>query len=103
MISEITSADAFKSAIASDKLTVVDFFATWCGPCKAIAPVVDKMSEEFTDAVFIKVDVDQLGDIAAEYGVRAMPTFMLFKNGEKIETVVGANPMGLKKAIKEKL
>ncbi|XP_064605431.1 uncharacterized protein LOC135470425 isoform X3 [Liolophura sinensis] len=85
---------------AGGKLVVVDFFATWCGPCKAIAPKLKEWSEgEFSDLVFLKVDVDELDDLAAEYGVNAMPTFILFKNKEKVETVVGASEAKLREAI----
>merc|ERR1712230_5271 len=82
---------------SGDKLVVVDCFATWCGPCKVIAP-------EFEDKVdFYKIDVDEVPDIAQEPGVRAMPTFMLFKNGEKVGEVVGANKKALEQAIKDNL
>lgn len=62
-----------------------------CGPCKVIAPKVVEFSKEFPDVDFIKVDVDDLSDVAAEYSIRAMPTFLLFKGGEKVAEVVGAN------------
>lgn len=62
-----------------------------CGPCKVIAPKVVEFSKEFPDVDFVKVDVDDLSDVAAEYSIRAMPTFLLFKDGEKVAEVVGAN------------
>jgi len=99
MVHNIESASEFNTHINSDKLTVVDFYATWCGPCKQIAPFVVKLSEEFKDATFLKVDVDEVADVAAEVGVRAMPTFMLFRNGEKVSEIVGANPGALKAAV----
>jgi len=101
MVHNIDSKESFSKAIGENKLSVVDFFATWCGPCKVIAPQVVKMSEEYTDAAFYKVDVDELSDVAAEVGIRAMPTFVLFKNGQKVKEVVGANPAALKQAIQE--
>ncbi|KAK9471958.1 thioredoxin-like protein [Dipodascopsis tothii] len=103
MIKDLKSTAEFKEAIASDKLTVVDFFATWCGPCKVIAPKVHAFSEEFADVDFYKVDVDELSEVASEVEIRAMPTFILFKAGSKVQTVVGANPMALKKAITDAL
>jgi len=101
MVREITSLNEFNEAIKEDKVTVVDFYATWCGPCKAIAPFVEKLADEVTDANFLKVDVDDVSDAAAESGVKAMPTFMLFRKGEKVAEIVGANPAALKAAVLE--
>jgi thioredoxin 1 len=89
----------FQSAIKDNKVVVLDAFATWCGPCKVIAPQVVKFSEEFTDAHFVKLDVDEVPDVAQELGIRAMPTFLIFKNEEKVQEVVGANPKALLAAI----
>jgi len=99
-----TKAD-FDKAIkeAEDKLVVLDCFATWCGPCKVIAPQVVKFSKNYPDANFYKLDVDEVPDVAQELGIRAMPTFLLFKGGEKIAEVVGANPKALEAAIKDNL
>ncbi|KAF2164891.1 hypothetical protein M409DRAFT_56249 [Zasmidium cellare ATCC 36951] len=83
-----------------DKLVVLDCFATWCGPCKIIAPQVVKFSDTYPEARFFKIDVDEVPEVAQELSVRAMPTFFLFKNGEKIGDVVGANPTALEAAIK---
>jgi thioredoxin 1 len=99
-----------KSAYQSDilgadptTLVVLDCFATWCGPCKVISPKVDKFSEQYSQAKFFKVDVDEVSDVAQELGIRAMPTFLLFKNGEKVGEVVGANERALEAAIKQHL
>ncbi|KAK6511183.1 Cytoplasmic thioredoxin isoenzyme 2 [Arthrobotrys musiformis] len=99
MVAEVKSQKEFTEIIGKDKVTVVDFHATWCGPCKQIAPFVEKLAGEFKDAAFIKVDVDEVSDVAAEFGVRAMPTFMIFRSGEKVSEVVGANPAALKGAV----
>ncbi|KAM7183970.1 thioredoxin [Naviculisporaceae sp. PSN 640] len=88
----------FKETIAKHEVVIVDAFATWCGPCKAIAPQIAKWSEspEFKDKIyFAKFDVDHLPDLAQDLGVRAMPTFIFFKNGEKVEEFLGANPPAL--------
>ncbi|KAG9244343.1 thioredoxin [Calycina marina] len=89
----------FDAALKDNKIVVLDAFATWCGPCKAIAPKIVSFSETHTGAHFVKIDVDECPDVAQELGVRAMPTFMIFKNGEKIQEIVGANPVALEAAI----
>ncbi|KAF2009971.1 thioredoxin-domain-containing protein [Aaosphaeria arxii CBS 175.79] len=88
---------------AKDTLIVLDCFATWCGPCKVIAPQVLKYSKAYPEARFYKLDVDEVPDVAQELGIRAMPTFLLFKNGDKVGEVVGANPKALEAAIKSGL
>ncbi|KAH3669393.1 hypothetical protein OGAPHI_001514 [Ogataea philodendri] len=89
----------FKEKVLSEKSAFVDFYATWCGPCKAISPVVEKLSETHKDVKFFKVDVDDAQDIAAEYAISAMPTFMTFKDGRKNFQFVGASPPALKQMI----
>ena len=69
--------------------------ATWCGPCKQIAPRIVAMSNDYPSARFYKLDVDEVPDVAQELGVRAMPTFMVFRGGEKVGEVVGANQKAL--------
>ncbi|KAL3805427.1 hypothetical protein ACHAW5_009433 [Stephanodiscus triporus] len=81
-----------QSAALQDKLTIVDFTATWCGPCKMIAPIFKELSEEMgTRAQFIKVDVDDNPEAAQKYGVSAMPTFLFIKGGEVVDRLMGAN------------
>ena len=89
------------SKTGTDKIVVIDFWATWCGPCKMIGPIFEKIAETPAGEKlgFYKVDVDEQSQIASEVGIRAMPTFAFFKNGEKIETVVGADPSKLQAAI----
>ena len=72
---------------------VVDFFATWCGPCKKLSPTLDEVSEEFGDRVnIVKVDVDESEDLAMTYGIRSVPTVLFFKNGQQVDKFVGALP-----------
>ncbi|USP78754.1 Thioredoxin [Curvularia clavata] len=94
-----TKADFDAAVNDKETLMVLDCFATWCGPCKVIAPQVVKFSEKYPNARFFKLDVDEVPDVAQELGIRAMPTFLLFKGGDKISEVVGANPKALEAAI----
>jgi len=99
-IAHLTS-DTFKTAIASPAPVLVDFWAPWCGPCKAIAPILEELATELDGQVTItKVNVDENDAISAEYGVRAIPTMLLFKGGQLVETLVGMMP---KATLKEKL
>lgn len=84
---------------AGDKLVVVDFFATWCGPCKMISPHMEEMSKTMTDVVFLKVDVDECEDIAQEFKITAMPTFVFLKKGVQQESLMGANVEKLKEMV----
>mmetsp|Transcript_11768 Transcript_11768/g.21231 ORF Transcript_11768/g.21231 Transcript_11768/m.21231 type:complete len:167 (+) Transcript_11768:55-555(+) len=91
-----------QTAALQGKLTVVDFTATWCGPCKMIAPVFKDLSEEFaSSANFVKVDVDQNAAAAQKYGVSAMPTFLFIKGGEVVDQLQGANSARLREMISE--
>ena len=101
MVHQVETKAAFDESINSGKLVVVDFYATWCGPCKVIAPKVAEMDKEFEAVEFIKVDVDSLSEVAAEYQIRAMPTFLLFKDGKEVGKVVGANHTKLKAVVQE--
>ena len=84
---------------AGDKLVVVDFTATWCGPCQRIAPAFAAMADEMPNVVFIKVDVDENDETAAACGISAMPTFQFYKGGAKADEMQGANEAGLREKI----
>ena len=74
-----------------NELALVDFYADWCGPCKVIAPLVEELSVDYAGKVnFYKLDVDQNGDVAMKYGVRGIPTLIIFANGKAQDTLVGA-------------
>lgn len=82
----------FNDIIKSGKLTLVDFYATWCGPCKMMSPILEQLSEEKQDVVFAKIDVDNAERLAILYGISSIPCMILFKNGEEADRVVGAVP-----------
>lgn len=94
--------DSFQADVVDSSLPVlVDFWAVWCGPCRMVAPIVDELAAEYEGRVKVgKVDVDSEQKIAADYGIRSIPTLLIFKNGELADQVVGAVP---KKQLVEKL
>jgi thioredoxin 1 len=89
------------NAGSHDRLVVIDFTASWCGPCKAIAPLYKELSEEYDNVVFLKVDVDENPDTAAKYSVSAMPTFVYIRRGRVVDRLQGANPIKLREMIEE--
>lgn len=89
---EITDAN-FEEIIASDKPILVDFWAEWCGPCRMIGPIVEELANEYDGkAVIAKVDVDSNPNVSAKFGIRSIPTLLVFKGGEIVDKQVGAVP-----------
>jgi len=81
---------------AETKLIVVDFYATWCGPCVKAAPIYEKLSVDYPDVLFLEVNVDKLKDVVSAYQVRAMPTFVLVKGGKEVDRLEGFSEPALK-------
>lgn len=89
----LTDSNFESEVIKSDVPVLIDFWATWCGPCKAIAPIVEDLAKEYDGKVKIgKVDVDNNQQTAIKYGIRSIPTILIFKNGQVNDTIVGAVP-----------
>ena len=92
MVTVVTQ-DTFQSEVlASDKPVLVDFWATWCGPCRMVAPIVEELAAETPDVTFAKVDVDENPDVAMGLGITSIPTLMLFKDGKLVDRLIGARP-----------
>ncbi|XP_072010418.1 thioredoxin-like isoform X3 [Engystomops pustulosus] len=103
MVQYVETEDEFRAILESggDKLIVVDFTATWCGPCQRIAPFYESLASKYPGVVLYKVDVDEASDIAAEYGIRAMPTFHFYKDGNKVDELCGAIPSKLESLVQQ--
>ncbi|ARN78337.1 thioredoxin [Nonlabens spongiae] len=93
MALEITDANFEETVLQSDKPVMVDFWAAWCGPCRMVGPIIDEVSDEYAEkAVVGKMDVDANQEFAAKYGVRNIPTVLIFQNGEVVGRQVGVAP-----------
>lgn len=89
MVKNLTDSN-FKEEV-SEGLVLVDFWAPWCGPCRIQGPIIDELATEMTDATFAKVDVDENPGTAANFGVQSIPTLIVMKDGQAVETVVGVH------------
>lgn len=85
----LTSENFDENVIENNQPVLVDFFADWCNPCSKAAPIIEKLSEEFTKIHFYKLNIDESPDIAARFGVMSIPTFIIFKNGREIDRMIG--------------
>ncbi|KAI9668245.1 MAG: hypothetical protein M1821_001065 [Bathelium mastoideum] len=103
-IVEIQSPTQFQQVLSSSTIVVTDFWATWCGPCKAIAPLYEQLSSQLSrpnKITFTKVDTDRQAQIAQSYNITAMPTFLVFKKGREVSRLLGADAKGLNEAVRK--
>ncbi|CCH61959.1 hypothetical protein TBLA_0F04260 [Henningerozyma blattae CBS 6284] len=101
-IKKISNIEEYNKQLGSTNLSVFDFYATWCGPCKAMAPHLSKMVETYSEPKkvnFFKIDIDENPEIARAANITAVPTFVLNKNNQNVDTIVGADPNKLQKSI----
>ena len=91
-IVSLTQENFETEVLKSDKPVLVDFWAEWCGPCRMVAPVLDEIAEQKSDVTIAKLNVDEHQELAMQYGVQSIPTFILFKGGEAADRILGAMP-----------
>ena len=101
----INDGDFDQTVLQAEKPVLVDFWATWCGPCRMVAPIVDELADEYDGRIsFVKLDVDQNPKTAAKYGIMSIPTLLIFKQGEPASHIVGFRPKEeLKRSLEEVL
>ncbi len=101
MAEKFTTSNFQQHVLESDKPVLVDFWAEWCGPCRMIGPVVEEIASEYSGKAIVgKVNVDENQEIASQYGIRSIPTLLIFKGGEVVDKIIGAVP---KTAITQKI
>nr|WDA99998.1 thioredoxin [Cyanidium sp. THAL103] len=93
LLIQVTDSSFGIEVLKSDKIVLVNFWAPWCGPCRMISPIIEELCNDYNDKIKIaKINTDENPKIASEYGIRSIPTLMVFKHGQRVDTVIGAVP-----------
>lgn len=93
LVCQVVDSTFDKEVLNQTKIVLVDFWAPWCGPCRMVAPVIEEIASEYKDSVkVVQVNTDDNPSTATEYGIRSIPTLMMFKDGKRVDTVIGAVP-----------
>jgi len=102
---DVSDAEFEREVLKSDKPVMVDFWAPWCGPCRMVAPIVEELADEYQGQVkFLKLNTDDNVETAAKFGIRSIPTLLVFKGGQTVDQIIGFRPKGdLKRAIDKAL
>ncbi len=102
---EVTDSDFEQEVLKAELPVLVDFWAEWCGPCKMIAPILERLAEEYDGKIkFVKVDTEENFETPSRYGILSLPTLLVFKGGQQIERITGARPKGdLKRSLEKAL
>ncbi len=102
---EVSDADFEREVLKADQPVLVDFWAPWCGPCRMVAPIVEELADEYQGQVkFVKLNTDDNVETAAKYGIRSIPTLLVFKGGQNVDQIIGFRPKGdLKRVIDKAL
>jgi len=95
----VANTSSFESYLSRPGLVVADFTATWCGPCKRIAPTFSNLSNEYPNVTFLKVDIDENEELANRFSITGVPAFVFFKSGQEVTRIVGANEAKLKESV----
>jgi|WetSurSiteA1Bulk_404760.scaffolds.fasta_scaffold21671_2 thioredoxin 1 len=90
MVHEVTTETFAREIATQEGITLIDFWAPWCGPCKTAAPIIEELSEEITDVKFVKVNVDDNPSISELFGIRSIPTFVILNDGKPLSAIAGA-------------
>lgn len=98
MVQEVTDSSFEKDVLKSDKAVIIDFWANWCAPCRAMAPIFEELSKEMPDVKFVKIDVDDNQHTASKYNIMSIPAFLIFNKGKEIGREIGGMPKAAIKA-----
>jgi thioredoxin 1 len=101
MVTEVSDIKKYDQFLQNNKIVFIDFYAEWCGPCKRIAPYIEDLTDIFDHINFIKIDVDKMEELSNSFKIKAMPTFVIMKNGKEESRIEGADKVKIKKLLSD--